>query len=47
MKQMKNMKYILEIVFVNAFCGKLNFHLGILPPFLLLKHFGIPVCADG
>ena len=43
---MKDMKYILEMVFVNALDGKLNFCLGILSPFLWLKHFRIPVCTD-
>ena len=43
---MKDMKYILEMVFVNALYGKSNFYLGILSPFLWLKHFRIPVCTD-
>ena len=43
---MKDMEYILKVVFVNALYGKLNFYLGILFPFLWLKHFRIPVCID-
>ena len=43
---MKDMEYILEVVFVNALYGKLSFYLWILSPFLWLKHFRIPVCTD-